>query len=138
MSTGNFVFVIVGKNDKPIYETEHNNLQKKDLAMQHSQFIIHSALDTVDEAVWKSSQMFLKVVDKYNDLNISAFVTAGNTRFMLLHDFRNEDGIKTFFTEVYELYVKILLNPFYIPNSPIASPTFDARVKILSKRHLKP
>lgn len=38
-----------------------------------------------------------------------------HTRLMLLHDSRNDDGIKSFFQEVHELYikVKILLCEFY-------------------------
>jgi trafficking protein particle complex subunit 2 len=34
-------------------------------------------------------------------------MTAGNIKFMLLHSGRNEDSIKNFFQEVYELYVKV-------------------------------
>jgi hypothetical protein len=33
-------------------------------------------------------------------------------------------------------YVKLLLNPFYEPNTAITSPSFDARIKALVKKHL--
>ena len=81
------------------------------------------------------SQVYLKAVDRFNDYLISAFVTAGHIRLMLLHDVRNEDGIKNFFQEVHELYVKVLMNPFYDPKDPISSALFDARVKVLGRKY---
>ena len=89
----------------------------------------------VDDAVWGTQSMLFKNVDKFNDYLVSAFVTAGHVRLMLLHDVRNEDGIRNFFHDVHELYVKVLMNPFYEKNSPITSSLFDARVKTLGRRY---
>eukprot|EP00271_Cylindrocystis_brebissonii_P020129 TRINITY_DN6531_c0_g1_i2.p1 TRINITY_DN6531_c0_g1~~TRINITY_DN6531_c0_g1_i2.p1 ORF type:complete len:136 (+),score=18.51 TRINITY_DN6531_c0_g1_i2:122-529(+) len=128
-------FVIVGRNDNPIYESEVGNAPKKDEAGAHlHQFILHAALDIVQDVVWTSNNMYMKVVDKFNDLFVSVYVTAGHVRLMLLHDSRNEDGIRSFFQEVHELYLRILFNPLYVPGSKITSPAFDARVRALAKR----
>lgn len=79
---------------------------------------------------------------------------------MLLHDVRNEDGIRNFFHDVHELYVKVcwpstrreqgdtsalkcenkihpqvLMNPFYNVGSTISSTLFDARVKVLGRKY---
>ena len=94
-------------------------------------------------------------MDRFNDWYISAFVTASNTRFLLLHDAKNEDGIKSFFHESYEFYLKVclrsfmsyiaifnvapfqtLLNPFYLPDTTITSTLFDSKIKSLVKKHL--
>ena len=40
-----------------------------------------------------------------------------------------------FFHDVHELYVKVLMNPFHEFNTPIASPLFDARVKVLGRKY---
>eukprot|EP00042_Codosiga_hollandica_P024357 m.102095 g.102095 ORF g.102095 m.102095 type:complete len:117 (-) comp51529_c0_seq4:513-863(-) len=62
--------------------------------------------------------------------------SCAQVRLVLLHDIKNDDGIRGFFGEVYELYIKVLLNPFYTPGAPITSKDFSAKVKMVAKRHL--
>lgn len=76
-------------------------------------------------------------MDKYNDLYISAYITPGNVRFLLLHEAKNEDAVRQFFVEVHELYVKVLLNPFYELNQRIRSSAFDQRVKASATSNLR-
>ncbi|KXS10695.1 Sedlin [Gonapodya prolifera JEL478] len=132
-------FVVVGTRDNPLYEAEFG-LARSDLKREEhkhlNQFIVHAALDMVDEAMWGTKEMYLKTVDKFNDFFVSAYVTASGIRFMLLHDSPNSDGIRNFFTETHELFIKTLLNPFYELNAPITSPTFDTKVKALGKKYL--
>jgi hypothetical protein len=87
-----------------------------------------------------------------------------SVKFILLHEVKNEEGIRLFFLDVWEAYVKvclglaafasfdalslakltlfsvpilqILLNPFHTPNTPIKSPLFDAKVRASAKRNL--
>uniref|UniRef100_A0A6N2M8M5 Trafficking protein particle complex subunit n=1 Tax=Salix viminalis TaxID=40686 RepID=A0A6N2M8M5_SALVM len=106
-------FIIVSRNDIPIYEAEVGSATKREDAAQTHQFILHAALDIVQDHAWTTSAIF-----------------------MLLHDPRNDDGIKSFFQEVHELYIKTLLNPLYLPGSRIASSHFDTKVRALARKYL--
>ena len=44
--------------------------------------------------------------------------------------------MRNFFLEVHELYVKLVMNPFYEHDTPITSPTFDCAVHALSLIHI--
>ncbi|OAC98767.1 hypothetical protein MUCCIDRAFT_149330 [Mucor lusitanicus CBS 277.49] len=134
----NYYFAIVGATDNPIYETEivPSSRSSADDHKHLNQFIIHAALDVVEEYQWNTTAMYLKSIDRFNEFYVSCFVTAGSVKFMLLHDQKSEDSIKQFFTEVYELYVKVLMNPFYEKNSTITNPSFDNRIKLVARRFL--
>lgn len=130
-------FMIVSREDVPLYEADlgGGGAPKKDDAAHLHQFVMHAALDFADERQWETGAMNLKLVDRFNDLLVYAFVTAGGSRFLLLHDQRNEENVRNFFHDVHELYLRILLNPFHSPRAPIVDETFDARVRESAKRH---
>ncbi|ETV73463.1 hypothetical protein H257_11596 [Aphanomyces astaci] len=127
------LFMIVGSKE-PLYSLDVK--PRKEETAHVDEFVLHSSLDVVHESMWTNNNMWMKVVDKFNDQFVSGFVTATTIKFLLLHESRNEDAIKLFFQEVYDLYVKLLLNPFYAHDSLITSPDFDLRVRALAKRIL--
>ncbi|ORY12978.1 Sedlin [Clohesyomyces aquaticus] len=143
-------------------------------------FILHSALDIVEEVQWGpsstsgSAPMYLKHIDKYQNNFISCWITGGNVRFLLLTRPRDEalgltqgggqrgslaggraglgggsglynptspateEAVKNFFVDVYENWVKTIMNPFFaVGNGEVVkSPVFRARVAAAAKKYL--
>ena len=128
-------FMVVGRC-QPLFECDINATAPavEDATHMH-QFALHSALDLVEKAAQTKQHMYLGAVDKFNDQPIFAFLSPGNITFLLQYDGRSEEGVRNFFSEVHELYIKVLLNPFYTPNSPITSPTFHSRVTTLGRKY---
>ncbi|XP_003382487.1 PREDICTED: trafficking protein particle complex subunit 2-like [Amphimedon queenslandica] len=134
-------FVIVGHQDNPIFELDLSRTQDSGGANESrrhlNQFVAHASLDLVDEAKWQSGALYLKTVDRFNELIVTAFVTASQMRFLLVHDssVRGQESIRAFFNDVYELFIKAILNPFYVPNTYIVSNNFKKKVQIVAKKH---
>ncbi len=47
-----------------------------------------------------------------------------------------EEAMRQFFVDVYDAWVKTLMNPFYLVNMPVVSPVFRARVAAAGKKYL--
>ena len=100
-------FCITGEDDLPLFQSQFGKkAQKEDL----NQFIIHASLDLVEQKEKRSNQMYLGNIDKFNEFLISAFVSVGGTRFLLLHKKQfNDAQIRPFFNDVYLVYLKVLI-----------------------------
>ena len=125
--------MIIG-NGEPIYEAEIGTTTDE-LSYLH-QFILHSSLDMLSSVMWSNQQAYLKVIDRFNALQVSAFVTPGGATFLLLHTGKNEDVLRNYFQEVNDIYVKHLMNPFTIHDGTIVSPSFDIQVRQCAKKYL--
>jgi len=139
-----FYFAVIGTKDNPIYETEFGTSKQggdgtarfRDDQRPMNQFILHSSLDIVEEVQWVQRELYLKTVDRFNNLFVSCFLTAGNIKLLLLHETKNEEAIRQFFVEVHEVYIKALMNPFYEVDMRITSIVFDGRVRAAAKKYL--
>lgn len=134
-----YYFAIVSRNNNLLYETHFTNV--KELRDSHppvffKQLVAHAVLDVVDTMQWHTRNMFLKCIDKYERWYISVMVTASLTRFVIVHDVINEHGIKNFFFDVLELYIKYTMNPFYEDGTKIKSERFVEKVRIYGRRYL--
>jgi hypothetical protein len=90
-----YYFVIVGPDDSPLYEADyssnalrkvlaraytcvHPHLQRDADQLHLTQLVAFAALDIVDDQLATTTSMQLKIVDKFNDWFVSAFVTASS------------------------------------------------------------
>ncbi|PON67237.1 Trafficking protein particle complex subunit [Parasponia andersonii] len=120
-------FIIVSRNDIPIYEAEVGSAAKREDAAQLHQFVLHAALDIVQDLAWTTSAMFLKAIDRFNDLVVSVYVTAEVCMYLI------------FTCRMACLNWKqllILLNPLYLPGSRVTSSHFDTKVRALARKYL--
>lgn len=130
-------FVIIGKDDKALFEKEVIKMKKEEETNNFKLFMIHSSIDLLEELKWQSNnQFYFKNIENISKYLISGYVTPGCCKFLLLHENKNEESIKSFFNEVSEIVMKYQLNPFYELNS-IFEKNFIDKIMILSNKWLK-
>ncbi|KAK3100420.1 hypothetical protein FSP39_019714 [Pinctada imbricata] len=118
--SANYYFVIVGHHDNPIFEMEYSptsraNEPKKEDHRHLNQFVAHEALDLVDEQMWTTNNMYLKIVDKFNEWIGKLLLSQ---------------------VQMDEAYIKHAMNPFYEINKPIVSPAFEKKAQFLGRKYL--
>ena len=65
-------------------------------------------------------------------------LTFPEMRFLLVYDTlkTSDEGVKNLFMEMYDLYTKAALNPFYDPNTKLVSKSFGMKAMQIGKRYL--
>jgi trafficking protein particle complex subunit 2 len=102
------------------------------------QFVTYGALDMVDMLFPHSSTSYLKAVDAYGRWFVSAYVTPSNVRFLLFHDQKGEDSIKSFFLDCFDSYTKAISNPFYEPWKKLSGvKNLEDSIRKAYKKHLQ-
>jgi len=131
--------------------------------MAHSKYVCHHVCASMISLL--TSSRYLKHIDTYQPTNahISCFITGTNVRFLLLHQPattplgaagsrastisstsiphnptspQTEEAIRQFMTEVFELWAKTLMNPFFRIGNEIKSPVFRQRVTAAGRKWL--
>ena len=75
------MFMIVSKDDYPVFELNLPNLVKKKDYVQLHDFILHASLDVVDIIQWNTNNMYLKQIDKFNELSVTCLLTPSSIAF---------------------------------------------------------
>ena len=127
------MFMIVSPDDCQVFEMKAKSFPDN-ISYLH-ELIGYASLDFVENKEWSENKMYISQVDKFNDFYVNCFSTAGRMRFILIHKGYNDDLIKNFFNEVYENYVKTLLNPFIDKNTKILSSNFEEKIKNLMNKY---
>lgn len=100
------------------------------------QFMLYSALDMVDEAMWTKSDFYLSRIDKFDDrYYVSAYAAFAPIRLLLMQDQEPHDNVRPFFSDAYELCVRHLMSPFVDSSQPIRSREFDERMITIFTRY---
>ena len=101
------------------------------------ELIARGALDFVDERSWESNAAYLKVVDRFNDVNVYAYVTSTQIKFILCAEMRADEPIRAFFADVHEGYCVAMMNPMRDEDAALdTSDAFRRAVRAAARKRL--
>lgn len=100
------------------------------------QFMLYSALDLADEAMWSRGDFYLSKIDKFDDrFFVSAYVGFAPIKLLLMQDQEPHDNVRPFFADAYEMCVRYLMSPFVSASQPIRSREFEERMVSIYTRY---
>ncbi|CZT25174.1 related to sedlin [Ramularia collo-cygni] len=150
-----YYFSIIGSRDNPIFEIDFGTskiggdgvARFREEAKHMNQFIVHSALDVVEDAQWSGNVKFMLLMNPdpaataYSSFQTSPPSRPATARQSTLiannpTSQQTEEAVRQFMLEVYEAWMKCIMNPFYATDQPVTSPIFRSRVSTAAKKYL--
>ena len=132
--------VIHALSDKPIYYGGISAPHTKEDNSHLYEYVLYAALDSL-QMMEKPTEMFLKTIDRFGDMSVSAFVTSSQFRFLLLHSYAfPTDILRQYFQEIYCAFATIRLGFMsskldYFPE--FLRHRFDSVVHHLTRKYLQ-
>ncbi|KAK5648644.1 hypothetical protein RI129_003536 [Pyrocoelia pectoralis] len=126
---------IIGKDNSPKYFTCIN--PDEELGFQYK---VLSSLDVVEEKLNNgtksgsdSRELYLGLLYSLERHKIYGYVTNTKIKFIIVIDSTNtslrDNEVRSMFRKLHSIYADNVCNPFYIPDEPINSKSFDKSVK---------
>lgn len=123
-------------------------------------FILYAALDILEVARRDSTSTYLRTIHQYGEWMISAYISIGGYRYLLMHDTplpsskRDDESmhssLKGFIRETHRAWVDlVVVNPYYrladlasygghtglVAAFPSSMGAFDVKVRLFAKKH---
>lgn len=130
---------VLGQTNNPLYLEPFQDKGKQEDALKFH-YIVHCALDAVEEKVAAPRKTVGEVFDSYlgmlyptEDYKVYGYISNTRIKFILVVDemLQKEDEMRMVFKRFHTAYVDAVSNPFYTTSSPMTSPRFDASVRTI-------
>ncbi|KAK9864657.1 hypothetical protein WJX84_004759 [Apatococcus fuscideae] len=126
---------VVGRANNPLYF--RSLLPGGDAEILKFQYIVHCALDAVEEKVTSPQRRSGDAVESYlgllyptEDYRVYGYISNTRIKLMLIVDdhVARDDEMRQVFKKFHQAYVDAASNPFYTANTPLTSKRFDSTV----------